>query len=100
MSVILTPVTGGRTRRAYAAQRPWQAPRSLDTHHHRDIDTLVATGLLMDGERGLGYLIREPIFLPPINLSFSEPEALHSGATARRLFGKNRRENAVSGRLG
>lgn len=33
---------------------------------YRDIDTLVASGVPIEGERGVGYVLREPIFLPPI----------------------------------
>lgn len=43
---------------------------------YRDIDTLVASGIPIEGERGVGYILREPIFLPPLNLSHIELEAL------------------------
>lgn len=46
---------------------------------YRDFDTLVASGIPIDGERGVGYMLREPVFLPPINLSLTELEALHLG---------------------
>ncbi len=46
---------------------------------YRDIDTLVASGIPIDGERGVGYILREPVFLPPMNLSYTELEALHLG---------------------
>jgi len=46
---------------------------------YRDIDTLVASGVPIDGERGVGYLLREPVFLPPMALSFTELEALSLG---------------------
>ncbi|WP_394199122.1 helix-turn-helix transcriptional regulator [Litoreibacter albidus] len=46
---------------------------------YRDFDTLVASGIPIDGERGVGYLLREPVFLPPMNLSLTELEALHLG---------------------
>jgi predicted DNA-binding transcriptional regulator YafY len=46
---------------------------------YRDIETLVASGFPIEGERGVGYLLREPIFLPPLNLSNLELEALHFG---------------------
>ncbi|MGB3277759.1 MAG: YafY family protein [Pseudorhodobacter sp.] len=46
---------------------------------YRDIDTLVASGIPIEGERGVGYLLREPVFLPPMNLSLVELEALHLG---------------------
>ncbi|HEX8556194.1 MAG TPA: HTH domain-containing protein [Sphingomonas sp.] len=34
---------------------------------YRDIDTLVASGVPIEGERGGGYVLREPIFLPPMS---------------------------------
>ncbi len=46
---------------------------------YRDIDTLVASGIPIEGERGVGYLLRDQIFLPPVNLSLVELEALHLG---------------------
>ncbi len=46
---------------------------------YRDMDTLVASGVPVDGERGVGYLIREQITLPPLNLTAAELEALNLG---------------------
>ena len=46
---------------------------------YRDLGTLVASGLPIDGERGVGYMLREPVLLPALNLSLVELEALHLG---------------------
>lgn len=46
---------------------------------YRDIDTLVASGIPIEGERGVGFILREPIFLPPLTLTRSELDALHLG---------------------
>lgn len=46
---------------------------------YRDIDTLVASGVPIDGERGVGYMLREPVFLPPMTLTLTELEALSLG---------------------
>lgn len=46
---------------------------------YRDIATLIATGVPIEGERGVGYLLREPVFLPPLALSVAELEALSLG---------------------
>ena len=46
---------------------------------YRDMDTLVASGIPVEGERGLGYMMTAPITLPPLNLTLSELEALHLG---------------------
>jgi predicted DNA-binding transcriptional regulator YafY len=45
----------------------------------RDMATLIASGLPVEGERGLGYLLREPITLPPLTLTPDEVEALTLG---------------------
>jgi len=46
---------------------------------YRDIDSLVASGIPIEGERGVGYLLREAVFLPPLTLTERELEALHFG---------------------
>ncbi|MFT6458969.1 helix-turn-helix transcriptional regulator [Pseudophaeobacter arcticus] len=46
---------------------------------YRDMDTLVASGVPVEGERGLGYLVREQITLPPLTLTPEELEALNLG---------------------
>jgi predicted DNA-binding transcriptional regulator YafY len=54
---------------------------------YRDIETLVASGVPIEGERGVGYLLREPIFLPPMTLTFEELRALHLGIEIVRQTG-------------
>ena len=46
---------------------------------YRDIATLTASGVPVEGERGVGYMLREPVFLPPLALSMTELEALSLG---------------------
>ena len=46
---------------------------------YRDMDTLVASGVPVEGERGVGYMVREAITLPPVTLTVEELEALHLG---------------------
>lgn len=46
---------------------------------YRDMDTLVASGIPVEGERGIGYLVREQITLPPLTLTPEELEALNLG---------------------
>ncbi len=46
---------------------------------YRDMDTLAASGIPIEGLRGLGYQITAPVTLPPLNLSMTELEALHLG---------------------
>lgn len=46
---------------------------------YRDMDTLVASGLPIEGERGIGYKITQATTLPPLTLSAEELEALNLG---------------------
>lgn len=45
----------------------------------RDMGVMAATGLPVDGERGLGYILRSAIVLPPTMLTHDELEALVEG---------------------
>ncbi len=45
----------------------------------RDMETLMGSGLPVEGERGVGYLLRAPLTLPPMTLSMAELEALRQG---------------------
>ena len=45
----------------------------------RDMATLMESGLPVEGERGVGYILRSPITLPPMILTGSELEALRLG---------------------
>ena len=49
---------------------------------YRDMETLAASGIPVEGERGLGYTARAAITLPPLNLTETELEALHIGLAA------------------
>ena len=46
---------------------------------YRDMETLMTSGIPVEGERGLGYMMTAPITLPPLNLTLAELEALHLG---------------------
>ncbi len=46
---------------------------------YRDMDTLAASGVPVEGARGAGYSARAAITLPPLNLTETELEALHIG---------------------
>lgn len=45
----------------------------------RDMEVMAATGLPVTGERGLGYILRSPLVLPPTVLTAEEVEALAAG---------------------
>ncbi|MEM1235898.1 MAG: YafY family protein [Pseudomonadota bacterium] len=66
----------GRLHRAEdLAEKLNVSPRTL----YRDMNTLAASGLPVEGTRGIGYRITAAITLPPLNLSRVELEALHLG---------------------
>ncbi len=46
---------------------------------YRDLETLAASGVPIEGERGLGYKVTAAITLPPLNLTMTEVEVLHLG---------------------
>ena len=46
---------------------------------YRDMDTLIASGVPVEGERGVGYMATGAITLPPLTLTPAELEALHLG---------------------
>ena len=46
---------------------------------YRDMDAIIASGIPVEGERGLGYMMTAPITLPPLNLTLAELEARHLG---------------------
>ncbi|MDB2579637.1 YafY family transcriptional regulator [Tateyamaria sp.] len=46
---------------------------------YRDMDTLVASGIPVQGARGVGYIMTQQISLPPLTLSDTELEALNLG---------------------
>ncbi len=46
---------------------------------YRDMDTLVASGVPVQGERGVGYMVTQAITLPPLTLTSEELEALNLG---------------------
>lgn len=45
----------------------------------RDMAVMAATGLPVEGERGVGYILRAPLVLPPTVLTQDEAEALAEG---------------------
>lgn len=49
----------------------------------RDMGEMAATGLPVEGERGVGYILRAPLLLPPLMLTEAELEALVEGLRAQ-----------------
>ncbi|WP_343562513.1 helix-turn-helix transcriptional regulator [Kiloniella sp. b19] len=46
---------------------------------YRDIQGLMASGVPIEGERGIGYMIRQPIEMPPLHLTELELKAVQLG---------------------
>ena len=61
----------------------------------RDMAMMAATGLPVTGERGLGYIMRAPLMLPPMVLTPEEFEALTAGL---RHISENMPEHARAAR--
>ncbi|TCD16527.1 helix-turn-helix transcriptional regulator [Oricola cellulosilytica] len=64
---------------------------------YRDIETLIGSGVPITGERGVGYMMTEPVFLPPLNLTPGELEVLELGiALVQSSFGRSLSEQSQS----
>jgi len=73
---LLQILRDGRLHRASdMAERLGVSTRTI----WRDMGTLMASGLPVEGERGVGYILRAPITLPPIILTGAELDALRAG---------------------
>jgi predicted DNA-binding transcriptional regulator YafY len=73
---IIQTLRGGRLRTAeWLSQQLEVSPRTI----YRDIADLQANGVPIDGERGVGYLLRDDFFIPALALSALEMDALRWG---------------------
>jgi predicted DNA-binding transcriptional regulator YafY len=77
---LLTLLEHMRSRRrpVTAAELARDLGTSLRTVY-RDIATLQGQGAAIEGEAGLGYVLREGYFLPPLNFTADEADALLLG---------------------
>src|SRR3954467_271370 len=67
---------------------------------YRDIADLQSTGVPIDGEAGVGYLMREGFDLPPLMFTRDEIVALVAGARMVRAFGGAAMARAADEALG
>ena len=51
----------------------------------RDMATLMQSGLPVEGARGMGYVLRQPVTLPPMMLSATELQVLRQGLRVMAL---------------
>lgn len=81
---IVQHLRGGRlVTAARLADRLEVSERTI----YRDIVDLKATGVPIDGEAGVGYILREGFDLPPLMFSRDEIVALVTGARLARAWG-------------
>lgn len=76
---LLMQVLRGRQRPITAQQLALRLSVSVRTVY-RDIQALVELGAAIEGDAGVGYLLRSGFFLPPLMFSDDEVEALVLGA--------------------
>ncbi|QRY68013.1 YafY family transcriptional regulator [Ensifer sp. PDNC004] len=62
---------------------------------YRDMEHLIASGAPIDGERGVGYLLRGAFDAPPLAFTFEQLEALAFGARAVQMLGDGRLAQAA-----
>ena len=81
---IVQNLRGGRlTTAAQLAEKLEVSERTI----YRDIADLIGTGVPIDGEAGVGYLMREGFDLPPLMFTRNEIVALVAGARLIRAWG-------------
>lgn len=73
------------------AEKMEVAPRTI----YRDMQHLIASGAPIDGERGVGYLLREAFDAPPLSFTFEQLEALAFGIRAVQMLGDSRLAQAA-----
>lgn len=81
---ILQYLRGGRlTTAAQLAEKLEVTPRTI----YRDIAHLIGSGVPIDGEAGVGYLMRDGYDLPPLMFTQEEIVALVAGARLLETWG-------------
>lgn len=63
---------------------------------YRDMETLMSSGVPVEGERGTGYAMTAPITLPPLNLTLTELEAMHVGMAVVQEAGDDELKRAAA----
>ena len=65
----------------------------------RDMAVMAKSGIPIEGERGLGYILRSALVLPPTMLTAAELEATVSGLRRESLHGDEIRSRAARSML-
>jgi predicted DNA-binding transcriptional regulator YafY len=74
-------------RKAITAQEIAEAMEVSVRTIYRDVADLMASGVPIDGEAGVGYVLRPGFHMPPVNLDQEEVEALALGVAMAVRFG-------------
>src|SRR6056297_2336588 len=89
---ILQYLRGGRlTTAAQLAEKLEVTPRTI----YRDIAHLIGSGVPIEGEAGVGYLMRDGYDLPPLMFTQEEIVALVAGARLLRVWGGTKMSGAA-----
>ncbi|MDP1667508.1 helix-turn-helix transcriptional regulator [Phaeovulum sp.] len=81
---IVQLLRGGRLTTAKSlAERLEVSPRTI----YRDVADLIGSGVPIDGEAGVGYLMRSGFDVPPLMFTRAEVAAVVAGARMIRSFG-------------
>ncbi|SFS00584.1 helix-turn-helix transcriptional regulator [Yoonia litorea] len=89
---ILQFLRGGRlTTAAQLAEKLEVTPRTI----YRDIAHLIGSGVPIEGEAGVGYLMRDGYDLPPLMFTHDEIVALVSGARVLQAWGGTKMASAA-----
>lgn len=89
--IQLMRATGRAMTAGEIAERMEVAPRTI----YRDMQHLIASGAPIDGERGVGYLLREAFDAPPLTFTYEQLEALAFGVRAVQMLGDGRLAQAA-----
>lgn len=84
--IQLLRAKGGAMTAAAIAEAMEVAPRTI----YRDMMHLMASGAPIEGERGVGYMLREAFDAPPLTFTFEQLEALAFGLRAVGVLGDPR----------
>lgn len=84
-----------KTRRLTTAQLLAEVLEVSTRTIYRDIQDLIANGIPVEGEAGVGYLLRHEIDIPPLMFDESELEAIQVGMRMVEAWGGNELANAA-----
>ncbi len=88
-----------KTNRSVTAQEIAESLEVSVRTIYRDISHLIGSGVPIDGEAGVGYLLRDHHDLPPLTFTFEQLEALAFGAKAAAMLADDHLATAAQSAL-